>query len=319
MMAGRFRNVSVALILGIALAGLGLAPAPADAGDEAAWLGVHLQEVDPELRDAFDLEGDVGVLIAEVVDGSPAEEAGIEDGDIIVEIDDRKATSVRRVVRAVRRADPGDVIEIELLRDGEKKTIEVKLGEHEGIDEEEIIIDIKPHSKMRKFVMPRHGKGLRALRVPGLFELESTLGGPRLGVETRRLDEDLASYFEVDEGEGVLIMEVLDETPAEEVGLKTGDVILALNDTEVNSPGDLRDLVIDNEGETVSLKVKRHGKEMKLDVTLESQKKFWHTEKDFDIFWHDDDEGGASSLKEELEFLREELEELKEELRSLKD
>ena len=86
------RTAPVLLALMVALGGLGLTSSPTLAED--AWLGVVLQPVDQDLREALDLESGRGVLVAEVMEDSPAESAGIEEGDVIIKVGDRTAKSV---------------------------------------------------------------------------------------------------------------------------------------------------------------------------------------------------------------------------------
>ncbi len=307
-MARGLRTAPWLLALPLVLGGFGPASAPAAAGEDTAWLGVQLQRLDPDLGEALNLEGGQGVLIAEVMADSPAEAAGLEEGDVILRIGDSVAKSVQTVVRTIRGSDPGDVIDVEINRDGEIRTFQVTLGERE--EDDEVVVIRRPGKHLERL-----RRNLPLPHVPGLIELEKSLGGPRLGVETRRLDADLAWYFGVDEGEGALVMNVIEDTPAEEAGLKAGDVILALNDSEIHSPGDLRDLVVEKEGETVSLKVRRQKRDMTVQVTLEPSERVWHTRK-FELF-EDDEE--TESLRDELDALRGELDRLREEIRSLKD
>jgi S1-C subfamily serine protease len=108
-----------------------------------AWLGLSGTDVDDELAELFSLPTDEGVLVAEVVDGSPADKAGIESGDqhvtvngadytlggsIIVEIEGESVTSMREVVDAVNAHKPGESIEVTYYQGDEKVTKDVKLG-----------------------------------------------------------------------------------------------------------------------------------------------------------------------------------------------
>lgn len=274
------------------------------------YLGVTVQAVDDDLREAMSLESEGGVLIAHVVEDGPASQAGLRDGDVVLSIDGRELDSPRALVRAVRDADAGDVLRVELVRDGDRRTVEVTIGEREDLPEDEDgttwfrgpggrHLDIRPH---------RWFGG----NPPALERIEHFFGRPRLGVETRQLDESLARYFDVKPDEGVLVLEVMEETPAAEAGLQTGDIITHLAGTAVDSPGELRDLILDHEGDAVTLRIVRHGERMDVDVTLD-EPEVRRTPR-LSFF-----EGGDGPLREELDGLREELNALKEELRSLRE
>ena len=95
-----------------------------------AYAGIHLQELNKGLAKYF--ETDEGVLISDVEEDSPAEKAGIEAGDIIVSIDGKSIEDVGDVQKLIRKHDPGDEATFEIIRKGNKKTIEVELGEAEN-------------------------------------------------------------------------------------------------------------------------------------------------------------------------------------------
>ena len=92
----------------------------ADGEVEHAYLGVSLSEAE---------SGEDGVVVTDAVDGAPAEEAGLRDGDVIVEVDGEAAESVEDVRGAVDAKKPGDTMVLEVRRDGETERIEVELGE----------------------------------------------------------------------------------------------------------------------------------------------------------------------------------------------
>ena len=92
----------------------------------------QLQALNEDLKEAMDMDDDVeGVLIAEVLDDSPAEEAGLEDGDVVTAIDGEEMDSVKELVEAIRDRSPGDEVRIDILRDGRRRTVKAELGESE--------------------------------------------------------------------------------------------------------------------------------------------------------------------------------------------
>jgi serine protease Do len=93
------------------------------------WLGVHIQSVTPELAKSFGFEDTSGALVADVVEGSPAELAGIKRGDLIMEYAGKKVADTRQFRNIVAGTAPGVTSDVVVLREGQKKTLKVKIGE----------------------------------------------------------------------------------------------------------------------------------------------------------------------------------------------
>jgi Do/DeqQ family serine protease len=97
-------------------------------------IGVGIQDISPELREAFDLpNGQFGVLVTSVVEGSPAAKAGIRSGDIIVEVDGQTTASTHQLRSRIGIREIGDEVHLTLLRDGERKILEVEVGEPQSV------------------------------------------------------------------------------------------------------------------------------------------------------------------------------------------
>ena len=92
-------------------------------------LGIVIQDLTPELAEAFDIKGQQGVVVAEVQDDSPADDAGIEAGDVIIELDGKAMTSAAQLRNTVGLKKIGDKVSVKLLRDGDTKKLTVKVGE----------------------------------------------------------------------------------------------------------------------------------------------------------------------------------------------
>ena len=100
-----------------------------------AWLGVWFQEITPEMGEKFGLMDGQGVLISEVVENSPAEEAGLKPGDVIVEIDGTKITDGTQFQQEIMYRDVGEEISISLVRNQEKQSVTVELGRRSEEDQ----------------------------------------------------------------------------------------------------------------------------------------------------------------------------------------
>jgi membrane-associated protease RseP (regulator of RpoE activity) len=225
------------------------------AGD--AWLGVVLQSLNDDLREALDIDQSVkGALISEVVDDSPADKAGLEDGDIILSFDGKDFESVKELVAAIREHSPGDEVEIVAMRDGRRRSFDVELGKSER------------RYKVKDIGIPdmSHMKG-----IPDVGRWSQEWFGEQgyLGVSIRDIDDDLGEYFKVKEGEGVLILDVAAGSPADDAGLKSGDVVLEFDGKAVGSAEKLQEYVAESDpGENVAVVVKRKGRTKTFEVEI---------------------------------------------------
>jgi len=291
-----------------------------------SWLGIYLQELTPELKESMDLkESAEGVLVNGVVEDSPAEKAGIEEGDVIISFDGKKTNSIEGLTRQVRKTSPGTEVEIKAIRDGEEKVFEVTISESSSSNS----YDSNPEKV----------KVERKTISPFKWNFHS---GLKLGVAIQDLTEQLGDYFGIKKGEGVLITEVEKESPAEKAGLKAGDVIVQVDNEKVSGSDDVRQIISEKEkGDEVSLKVLRDKRLKDFSVTLAETEEEYSFKiqpdiektKNIELFLdklqipeapmlkgYSSDESklkrDLNKLKKEMEELKKELDELKEELRN---
>jgi serine protease DegQ len=92
------------------------------------WVGVAVQELTPELAESFKLGNVQGVLISEVVRGSPADQAGIKAGDILTAVDDKPLTDSNAMLETISSLPPGKVVVLKLLRNQREVVVQVKVG-----------------------------------------------------------------------------------------------------------------------------------------------------------------------------------------------
>lgn len=102
------------------------------------WMGIAIQEVTEELAKYYNLKDVKGVMVAKVFDGEPAEKAGIIAGDVIYQINDKAVNSSRDLTLTVAGIPVGDAVNVKLIREGDEKTVKVKLGKRPSEDPETI-------------------------------------------------------------------------------------------------------------------------------------------------------------------------------------
>jgi serine protease Do len=171
------------------------------------WLGVGIQPVTPELAEAFGLEEERGALVSQVTPDGPAAKAGIQRGDVIVRFGGEAIDAMRGLPRIVSRTPVGKSVEVELIRDGKRQTVQVVVGELEEPERQ-----------------------ARAGRPAGVEALGMRVERP--GPEERRA-------LELDEGVGLRVSEVDPDGAAAEAGIREGDVLVELNKKPLEGAGDL--------------------------------------------------------------------------------
>ena len=209
-----------------------------------------------------DQSGDeAGVLIESVQDGTPATRAGLQKGDVVLEFDGERPRSARQFTRLVRETPPGRSVKMTVMRSGSKRTLDITPEPRDSVTLQrfpQITGDVR-RAFPRDFSFNFDSQGFFG---EGLFA-----SGRRLGVMVAPLSDQLATYFGVKEG--VLVSEVVENTPAASAGLKAGDVIVAANGRSVQSATDLTREVRDTEpGSTIELRVTRDRKETSVKVMM---------------------------------------------------
>jgi S1-C subfamily serine protease len=223
------------------------------------WLGVLLGPADR------------GVEVLAVAGGSPAERAGLQAGDVITGLDGADFSDVGALVGALKDRGPGDRVRVEATRDGRDRTFRVRLAEQptdvafEMPEGRELPPGLAPMPVPPVPLMPAMpGHDVDVLRL-------APTGRPRLGVQLAALTEQLALYFGVEPGRGVLVQAVVPDTPAQRAGLEAGDVLLAVGRTEVTAAGDVtRALAELGDGDHVTLDVLRRGASLSVEAVLDT-------------------------------------------------
>jgi serine protease Do len=229
----------------------------AQIGMGSAWMGVTIEEVSEDKAKELKLPAARGVLLTEVQDGSPAAKAGLKPGDVITEYDGERVEGTAAFRRMIRETPPGRTVRVTYWRDAQSQSASVELENRR--DEMQVAI--------QKAMSPEFDYRFRM--GPNMFpDMPMMMGRtPRLGIEALDLSGQLGEYFGAPDGEGVLVTDVLADTPAAKAGLKAGDVITKLDGDRVHNMGELRaKLGEKHEEKSVTLTLLRRGTEMSLTV-----------------------------------------------------
>jgi len=195
------------------------------------YLGVTIQPVTPELAKEFKLPENTGALIGDVTPRSPAAEAGLKEGDVIVEFDNKKVTDSRHLRLMAAQTAPGTKVPVKVLRDGKAENFTVKLGE-----------------------LPTEGLAKAGGRSSGLPR--GTQADALDGVIVENPDARYRRQFNIpNQVQGALVVDVDDASPAAAAGLRPGDVILEINRQRVNSADEAVQRSREIKGDRVLLRV----------------------------------------------------------------
>ncbi|PSJ21590.1 serine peptidase [Halomonas sp. ND22Bw] len=195
---------------------------------ERGWLGVMIQPVSRELAESFGMDNPEGALIADLDPEGPAAQSGLQAGDVILSVDGETVDRSSKLPRLIGHVSPGGDVAITVLRDGERQTLDVEVGEW-------------PDSQ--KAGDSRDGDASPA----------------RLGVVVQSLDETQRSKMELDHG--VQVTRVDPDGIAAAAGIRTGDVLVSIAHQAVESPAQLAELVAElPAGSAVPVRLYRDGR-----------------------------------------------------------
>jgi serine protease Do len=190
------------------------------------YLGILIQQITPDLAESFGLEQPGGVLVAQVADGSPAADAGLQQGDVILDYQGDSVTNIGAFRNRVSLTPPGNQVELTVLRDGERLSVTATIG-------------------------TLGGDGLAAMAASDEAEA--------LGIRVQSLTPQLAEQFDAKPGEGVVVTEVESGSIAATAGLTPGTLILQVNRKPVTDADSFQQAIEQGPAERVLLLVRKGG------------------------------------------------------------
>jgi serine protease Do len=204
------------------------------------YLGASVRDINPVLKDKFKLENDNGALISHLTPNGPAEKAGLQHGDVIIGFKGEKVEDSSELVSMVSSTPVGTKAEVEIVRKGKKKTFHIPLGERPGTEES-----------------------------PAIVETSSS----DLGLEMEEVTPEMARRWGLSRTEGLLVTRVEYNSPAEEAGLRRGDIILEVDLEKVTTIDDFNRRIQDYKpGDGIVLFI------MRQDTTIYLTLKIWDEE-----------------------------------------
>jgi len=202
------------------------------------WLGVTVQALNQELADSFGLDSTHGALVNEVIKDSPADKAGLERGDIIVEYDGKRVDELNDLPRLVAATPVGETVRVKIFRDGKERTVKVEIGRLDD-GQAELAVDAEE-------------------------------SGGVLGLTVTNVTPELVERYSLESDQGILITRIDPEGPAAEANLRVGDLIVEADGKEVESVKEFEAVVGQmKSGKVLRLLIQRRATLLYTTVTLQ--------------------------------------------------
>jgi len=193
-----------------------------------SWLGVVIQDLDSETAEALDINTRNGALIADVVKDSPAENAGIQEGDVIVEFNGKSIANTANLKNVVSLSAPESSNKVKVIRNGASKSMKVTLQE-----------------------LPDN---------PQQFAVRQNSSVDDFGLKLSRITDSLKKKYEIEEEEALVVTNIDPNGEAYEKGIREGDLIKRVGTEKVASVKDFERLIEKSKNkDTVLLLVKKPG------------------------------------------------------------
>ena len=190
------------------------------------WLGVSIQKLEPPLAESFGLKDANGALVADVMKGSPAAEAGIQRGDVIIEFNGQTVDDFHDLPGIVAQVPPGKRVPIKVFRQGKPLDLSVQVAE---LKEEK---EAEPKAPHKADVM---------------------------GLNVEEVSPELAQRFGIEKGTGVVVTEIDPDGSAEEAGIEAGDIILEIDRKPIHGKRDYEAALQAVKGKDSALMLIRRG------------------------------------------------------------
>ena len=229
------------------------------------YLGIEMRDVDNDRATALKLKTVTGAEVTVVDHDAPAGKVGLRVHDVILEMNGQQIQGVEQLRRMLRETPAGRSVALVIWRDGQQQTINVQLADRAKIEQDawnkfQMIPEPPDDSD---FVLS--GPSGHVAGGNGFFGA-FVIGTSSVGVDLDPLGTQLADYFGVKDGQGLLVKRVAENSPASTAGLKAGDVITKVNGESIPTLNSWAKVIHANRGKQVQVTIVRNHKEQTLSL-----------------------------------------------------
>lgn len=193
------------------------------------WIGVSAQDIDHRLAQYFGLKTREGILISKVLSGGPADKAGLKDGDIILVIDNQPITGMTELLKIIGNTPVGNRINVKVLRDKNIFLIPVTVGSRPSFNE------LSPSESEGPTQAPEESEAKQEIQWRGL--------------KVRNIPPEIDDHIRRDAAKGIFIVDITENSPSQEAGLRKGDIITSVNKNMISGLGDFDKAVKKSQGD----------------------------------------------------------------------
>ena len=201
------------------------------------WLGVFIQEVTEDIAESLGLDSAAGALVSSVTEDGPAEKGGVEAGDVIIAFNGKDVMRSRDLPRIVAETPVDETVSVDVIRNGDKITLNIKLGELEKAEKNGILASAPTKNEAQSF--------------------------DEVGLSIAPLSSALAERFDLEaDADVVVVTEVDKDGPAARKGIAPGDIIKRLNQSRITSVSEFSDVIktaIDDDRKGVLMLIESDG------------------------------------------------------------
>jgi serine protease Do len=196
------------------------------------YVGLLLQDLNEDLAKAMKLKSTGGALVGDVTAGGPGDKAGIQRGDVIIEMNGNKMENSSELRNSVAQTKPGTSVKFTLIRAGEQMQVTVSLGERPK--------ELQAKGQQEKAPQEQNYQ--------------------KLGLSVQTLTPEIADQLGYKNVEGVVVADIAPGSSAEDAGLQVGDLIMEVNGVKVHSEADFKSAISRlKSGDSAALLVRRDG------------------------------------------------------------
>jgi serine protease Do len=270
------KAMTTALKAGLATAALLIAAMPAWAGPHAAqgYLGVDVRDVAPDQVAILKLKDSHGAEIVLVDHDAPAGKCGLHEHDVVLMMNGQAIEGQDQLRRMLHDSPPGGTVVLVVSRDGQPHTVTTQMA----VSQEEV----ERQATMQRMTVAAPENTPVEAELPSAETSDHPMAGNSLlgpmvmnpsytGLYLEKMSSQLAGYFGVPNGSGLLVRSVQENSPAATAGMHAGDVVVRANDKSVASSNDWAKAIKNSHGHSLTVVVMRDKKELTLTLTPDSK------------------------------------------------